>query len=141
MPKKTQHYELTTIMKDMNASDVFRSFLDWLTDMDELQKRSWDTVVAEDEKIQDFLHEFEFEKDNKKRGVIGTRLHKSRVKRREAKDRVKLYKPITEFVREATTRNLIKLMKKTMGELKAAEEFVYSERVYKPRGEKGGDEG
>ena len=134
MPKKTQHYELTAIMKEMNASDVFRSFLDWLTDMDELQKRSWDTVVNEDEKIQDFLHEFEFEGNNKKRTPIGTRLHKSRVKRREAKDRVKLYKPITDFVKEATTRNLIKLMRKTMGELKAAEEFVYSERVYKPRG-------
>lgn len=134
MPKKTQHYELTAIMKDMNASDVFRSFLDWLTDMDELQKRSWDTVVAEDEKIQDFLHEFEFEANNKKRTPIGTRLHNSRVKRREAKDRVKLYKPVTDFVKEATTRNFIKLMKKTMGELKAAEEFVYSERVYKPRG-------
>lgn len=139
MPKKTQHYELTAIMKEMNGSDVFRSFLDWLTDMDELQKRSWDIVVAEDERVQDFLHEFEFEPNNKKRTPIGTRLHNSRVKRREAKDRVKLYKPVTDFVREATTRNLIKLMKKTMGELKAAEEFVYSERVYKPRGKEGGE--
>ena len=141
MDKKIPHYELTTMMKQADASDVFKSFLDWLTDMDELQKKSWETVVREDDRVQDFLHEFEFEQNNKKRAVIGTKLHRSRVSRREAKDRVKLYKPITDFVREATTRNLIKLMKKTMGELKSAEEYVYGEREYKPRGKEGGDEG
>lgn len=138
--KKTAHHELTVIMKGMDASDVFRSFLDWLTDMDELQKRSWETVIEEDARIQDFLHEFEFEKNNKKRTPIGTRLHRSRCKRRDAKDKVKLYKPITDFMKEATTRNFFKLMKKTMGELKSAEEFVYSDRVYKPRGKDGDGE-
>ena len=127
-------------MKEMNASDVFRSFLDWLTDMDELQKKSWETVIEEDARIQDFLHEFEFEKNNKKRTPIGTRLHRSRCKRRDAKDKVKLYKSITDFMKEATTRNFFKLMKKTMGELKSAEEFVYSDRVYKPRGKEGDGE-
>lgn len=36
--RKIPHHELTMLMKQADASDVFRSFMDWLTDMDELQK-------------------------------------------------------------------------------------------------------
>ena len=139
MTKKIPHHELTAYMKQADASDVFRSFLDWLTDMDEVQKKSWETVVREDDRVQDFLHEFEFEQNNKKRAVIGTKLHRSRVSRREAKDRVKLFKPITDFVKEAQVRNLLKLMKKTQGELKYAEDYVYGEREYKPRVKEGAE--
>lgn len=139
--RKIPHHELTALMKQAEASDVFRAFLDWLTDMDELRKKSWETVNIEDEKVKDFLHEMEFEPNNKKRAVIATRLHKSRLDRREAKDRVDLYKSVTDFIREATNKNLIKLMKKTMGDLKVAENYVYGEREYKPRVKEGGDEG
>ena len=138
--RKIPHHELTALMKQADASDVFRAFLDWLTDMDELRKKSWETVSIEDEKVKDFMHEFEFEPNNKKRAVIATRLHKSRLDRREAKDRVDLYKSVTDFIREATNKNLIKLMKKTMGDLKVAENYVYGEREYKPRVKEGDTE-
>lgn len=138
--RKIPHHELTALMKQAEASDVFRAFLDWLTDMDELRKKSWETVNIEDEKVKDFLHEMEFEPNNKKRAVIATRLHKSRLDRREAKDRVDLYKSVTDFIREATNKNLIKMMKKTMGDLKVAENYVYGEREYKPRVKEGDGE-
>lgn len=138
--RKIPHHELTALMKQAEASDVFRAFLDWLTDMDELRKKSWETVNIEDEKVKDFLHEMEFEPNNKKRAVIATRLHNSRLSRREAKDRVDLYKSVTDFIREATNKNLIKMMKKTMGDLKVAENYVYGEREYKPRVKEGDGE-
>ena len=130
---------LIEIMRERDGSEVVGAFLDWLKEMEELQKSSWDIVLAEDDKIQDFLHEFEFESNNKKRAVIATRLHKSRVIRRNAKDTSKLLKPVTEFMREISNRNLSRLLNKMRGDLKAAEDFVHGEREYKPRS-KGTDE-
>lgn len=138
--QKLPHHELTALMVDMDASEVFKAFMNWLTDMDELQKKSWQTVIDEDAKVQDYLHQIEFEPQNKKRSVICTKFHNSRVKRREAKDTSQRLKPLADFVKEAKVRNLIKLMKTTQEALKKEEDFVNSERVYKPRVQEGGDE-
>ena len=132
--KKLPHHELTDLMKSADASEVFKAFLNWLTDMDELQKKSWQTVIDEDAKVQDYLHQIEFEPQNKKRSVIATRFHLSRVTRREAKDISQMLKPLAEFAKEAKVRNLIKLMKTTQEALKKEEDFVHGERTYKPRG-------
>ena len=135
--RKLPHHELTALMAASDASEVFKAFMNWLTDMDELQKTSWQTVIDEDAKVQDFLHQMEFEPNNKKRAIIGTRMHISRVNRREAKDISQMLKPLAEFAKEAKVRNLIKLMKTTQEALKKEEDFVNGERVYKPRAEKG----
>lgn len=124
---------LINIMRGRDGSEVVGAFIEWLKEMDELQKSSWDIVVAEDEKRQDFLHEFEFESNNKKRSLIATRLHNSRVRRRKAKDTSMKLKPVSDFMKEISSRNLTKLMKKMYADLKAAEEFVNSDREYKPR--------
>ena len=128
---------LIEIFRERAASEVVATFLDWLKEMDELQKASWEIVVAEDSKNQDFFHEMEFETDNKKRAVIATRLHNSRVKRRAAKDMSKKLKPISDYIKEATAKSHIKHLKKMAGDLKAAEDFVNSERTYKPRSKEG----
>ena len=138
--KKLPNHELTALMAASDASEVFKAFMNWLTDMDEIQKKSWQTVIDEDNKVQDFMHKIEFESQNKKRSVICTRFHNSRVKRREAKDTSQRLKPLADFVKEAKVRNLIKLMKTTQEALKKEEDFVFGERVYKPRSEKGGEE-
>ena len=134
LEEKLQQTELLCLMRNAKASDVVGAFLDWLSEMKDKQEKSWQIVVDEDSKVQDFLHEMEFESNNKRRAVISTRLHDSRVKRRIAKDTSKLLKPVTEFVKEATNRNLIKLMKQMRSDLKSAEEFVFSQREYKKRG-------
>lgn len=135
--RKLPHHELTALMASSDASEVFKAFMNWLTDMDELQKKSWQTVIDEDAKVQDYLHQIEFEPQNKKRSVICTRFHNSRVKRREAKDTSQRLKPLADFVKEAKVRNFIKLMKTTQEALKKEEDFVNGERVYKPRGKDG----
>lgn len=134
LEEKLQQTELLCLMRNAKASDVVGAFLDWLSEMKDKQEKSWQIVVDEDSKVQDFLHEMEFESNNKRRAVISTRLHDSRVKRRVSKDTSKLLKPVTDFVKEATNRNLIKLMKQMRSDLKSAEEFVFSQREYKKRG-------
>lgn len=128
---------LIEIMRGRAGSEVVEAFIEWLKEMEELQKSSWEIVLTEDDKIQDFLHEFEFESNNKKRSIIATRLHNSRVRRRKAKDVSKKLKPVTDFTKEISNRNLAKLLNKMRGDLKAAEDFVNSERVYKPRSKDG----
>lgn len=133
LTEKLRHSELLCLMRNANASDVVRAFLDWLTEMKDKSESSWQVVLEEDNKIQDFLHEMEFEANSKKRSVIATRWHESRVKRRTAKDIAKKLKPICDFHKEASSRNLLKLLRKMLTELRSAEEFINSERVYKPR--------
>ena len=133
LEEKLQQTELLCLMRNAKASDVVGAFLDWLSEMKDKQEKSWQIVVDEDSKVQDFLHEMEFESNNKRRAVISTRLQDSRVKRRVSKDTSKLLKPVTDFVREATNRNLIKLMKQMRSDLKSAEEFVFGQREYKKR--------
>ena len=124
---------LIDIMKSRNGSEVVEAFMDWLKWADELQKASWEIVIEEDAKNQDFFHEMEFEQKCEKRSLIATRLHESRVRRRKAKDTSKKLKPVSDYIKEATARSHIKHLKKMAGDMKAAEDFVNSEREYKPR--------
>lgn len=124
---------MENIYDGMKPSKVIQSFLDWLAEMRDEQEAAWETVKKEDEKVQDFLHEIEFEKSSKKRALIDTRLHNSRVARRAAKDKSSALKPITVFVGDVTNRGFIKRMKKLQYDLKEQEDFLASERVYKPR--------
>ena len=124
---------LIDIMKSRNGSEVVEAFMDWLKWAEELQKASWEIVLEEDAKNQDFFHEMEFEQKCEKRSLIATRLHESRVRRRKAKDTSKKLKPVSDYIKEATARSHIKHLKKMAGDMKAAEDFVNSEREYKPR--------
>lgn len=130
---------LIDILKSRKGSEVVEAFLDWLKYADELQKSSWEIVIEEDSKNQDFFHQMEFESNSKKRALIATRLHLSRVRRREAKDISKILKPVTDYIKEATARSHIKHLKKMAGDLKAAEDFVNGERTYRPRSKDGGE--
>ena len=131
---------LIDIMKSRTGSEVVEAFLDWLKWADELQKSSWEIVIEEDAKNQDFFHEMEFEQKCEKRSLIATRLHESRVRRRKAKDTSKKLKPVSDYIKEATARSHIKHLKKMATDLKKEEDFVNGERTYKPRSSKeGGD--
>lgn len=114
-------------------SFIVNLFLQWLVDMRDQSEEAWNIVTSEDDKLQDYIHEMEFETSSKKRSPIGTRLHNSRVKRRIAKDKSTILKPIHDFAQDSTNRGFIKRMKKLQADLKAAEDYVYGERAYKPR--------
>ena len=130
---KKQQPTLRDCYYTQKPSQVVKHFLDWLEDMRDEQEKAWNVVITEDSKVQDFLHEIELEPSSKKRSPIDTRFHNSRVKRRAAKDKAQCLKPIKDFVADATNRGFIKRLKKLQGDLKAEEDFVSSERVYKPR--------
>ena len=83
--------------------------------------------------LNSFLHEIEFESNSKKRALIDTSLHNSRVERRQAKDKAKALKPIKDFIGDASNRGFIKRLKRLQSDLQAEEDFLSSERVYKPR--------
>ena len=140
LTEKLRSSELLCLMRNANASDVVQAFLDWLSEMRDKEKTAMDVVQIEDSKVQDFLDEMEFEPSSKKRAVISTRLHESRVTRREQKDIYQKLRPLAEFVRDATNRGFIKTMKKLQTDLKSAEQFVASDRVYKPRVKEGDTE-
>ena len=114
-------------------SEIVQTFIDWLSRMQEEQEEAWQIVLREDIKVQDFLHEIEFEGNSKKRALIDTRLHNSRVERRQAKDKAKALKPIKDFIGDASNRGFIKRLKRLQSDLQAEEDFLASERVYKPR--------
>ena len=124
---------MANIYQGMKASSVVDSFLTWLEDAKDDQEKAWTTVETEDKRVQDFLHEMEFEKDRKKRSLIATRLHYSRVKRRAAKDRAEELKPIRDFVSDVSNKGYLKRLKKLQCDMKAAEDRHAGERIYKPR--------
>lgn len=132
---------MSSIFDGLEASEVIRQFIDWMTEKVEQWEKAEETFLAEDgDKVVDFLHEFEFEKSSKKRAVIATRFHKSRVKRRAAKDIATKLKPLKNFAADASNRGYIKRLKKLEADLKSQEDHVYGERIYKPRAAKDGEE-
>lgn len=115
-------------------SEVIQCFLQWMEERKAEQDREWNVVVAEDSKVQDFLHEMEFEEDEQKRAEISKRLHESRVKRRKAKDRATLLKPLMLFASDANNRGYIKRLMKLEADIKFQEDYQESERYYIPTG-------
>lgn len=125
---------MSNIYEGMKPSEVVKSFIDWLTEKKAEQEEAYKTFIAEDgDKVKDFLHELEFEVNNKRRAVIATKIHNSRKKRRIAKDVSTLLKPVKEFTSDATNRGFVKRLKKLQADLKSQEDFLESDRVYKPR--------
>jgi hypothetical protein len=123
----------TKIFEGMKASEVVEVFLEWLSETKEVQENHWKVVVQEDNRVQDFLHAFEFEENSKKRGPLATQFHESRNLRRNAKDRAHELKPIKDYMDDATCKAHIKRLKRLQADLAKEEQFIASERVYKPR--------
>ena len=120
--------------KNTPPSEVVQGFLDWLGMMTAEQEQAAAVFLAEDDRLLDFVHAIEFEADGKKRSVIDTQLHKSRVVRREAKDKATLLKPIRDFVNDASNKAFLKRLRRLKSDLESKEEYIDSDRKYKPRG-------
>lgn len=121
------------ILDGFKPSEVITAYVDWLTAKKTEQEYCWSIVTKEDDKVQDFLHEMEFCEDPEKRIEIADRLHQSRNERRHAKDQSKALKPIKDYMDDATCKAHVKRINRLIKELQAVEEFLQSDRVYKPR--------
>jgi hypothetical protein len=86
------------------------------------------------QKRQDFLHAIEFENNAKARSKIATQEHLSRKRRRSAKDTVQRYEKVVMFANSERNKPTLKALRGLIKEQKVVEEYLTSERVYKPRG-------
>lgn len=125
--------------KSRRPSEVINDFLDYLYWAKEEQEKAWDIVTTEDDKTQDYLHKLEFCNDCGERSRIATEWHKSRVKRRAAKDKAKEYSEIYKFLADTKNKWVINAIKKLAGDQRHEEDYVRSERKYTNRVLKEGD--
>lgn len=125
--------------KTLRPSEVIDNFLDWLNWCKTEQDAAWGTVTLEDEKVQDYLHKLEFCNDCGERSRIATEWHKSRVKRRAAKDRSKEYSEVAKYVSDPRNKLALNNLRKLAGEQRKTEDFLRSDRKYVPRALKEGD--
>jgi hypothetical protein len=92
---------------------------------------------AENEE-KDILHKFigidEYKEpppNYKQRALLGTQLQKVLLDRREAKDCIKLYQPLLEFINSETGTKAINMLKMSLGDTRKIENGMSVRRYYK----------
>lgn len=126
-------------MNDKEPSVILQEFLDYLTDCKKQYKEAQVVMQKEDSKRQDFVHAIEFENNCKKRSKIATQEHLSRKRRRAAKDKVLKLEKIVKFTESERNKAFINALKGLVKEQKNTEDYLKSDRIYKPRGGATGD--
>lgn len=94
---------------------------------------AYEAVNEEDKRLQDLLHEMEFAPDKAERNRVATKLQHSRKERRRNKDIVKLNELVVKFFEEKGHRDTLNKMRQLLGRQRKEEEYLFGERVYKPR--------
>ena len=123
-------------MKKSPAEEISR-FLNFVDACKSEYQYASDAVNEEDRRLQDLLHEMEFAADKAERNRVATKLQKSRRRRRENKDMVKLNEEIVRFFEGQKNRETLNQMRQLLGRQRKEEEYLNGERTYKPRVEKG----
>lgn len=129
-----QDKDLVEIFHDYLPSEVFQAFLDYLECCRNDVQQAQEVVSQEDAKRQDFLHAIEFEENCKRRSKIATQEHLSRKRRRISKDTILKYEKIVAFSNSERNKPALKAIRGLIKEQKTVEEYLSSERTYKPRG-------
>ena len=120
--------------QEKNPSDVLSEFLDFLESCQKEYERAKEDVANEDAKKQDFLHAIEFERNCKERSKISTKLHISRCRRRDGKDRMMRLEKIVSFAGSEKNKPFLRTMRGLIKEQVKTEQYLDGERIYKPRG-------
>ena len=116
--------------KPSEQLEAFRDIVDQCASRYDVAHSNLD---QEDKRLQDLLHEIEFAPDKAAQSRASTKLRQSRKKRRENKDMVKLYEEIVRFFSDPGNRKAIERMRQLLGRQRKEEEYLSSERTYKPR--------
>lgn len=117
--------------KEIRKSQVLAEFLKFIQECENEYDCAYEEVGREDRRLQDLLHEMEFAADRPERNKVATKLHRSRVQRRENKDIVQENEEIVTFFR--SQKALVNNMKEMLGRQRKKEEYLKSDRKYKPR--------
>lgn len=119
--------------KEEKPSEVIVNFLDWLKQCQTDYEASKAIVNEEDMKQQDFWHMLEFEEKSEARSKTATIIHKSRVRRREAKNQVELLEKVVQFSRNERSKQFFQTLKTLVRDQRIEEERLSGKRTYNPR--------
>ncbi|MCI8536729.1 MAG: hypothetical protein HFG68_14420 [Hungatella sp.] len=92
-----------------------------------------EAVSKEDKRLQDLLHELEFAQEKGERNRVATKFQRSRRERRKYKDIIKRNELVVKFFEEKPHRDTLNKLRQLLGRQRKEEEYLSSERIYKPR--------
>lgn len=113
-------------------SEKIKKFLDFIEECQNAYTLAYENMKREDERLQDLLHAIEFETKARERSKLCTKLHNSRIERRENKNIVELTEDIICFFQEPQHRKTLEQMKQLLGKVRKVEKY-HNSREYKPK--------
>ena len=119
--------------EETSPAKELERFLSFIDQCVSEYKYAYGQVNEEDKKVQDFLHAVEFAEGKGERNRIVTQLQRSRKERRKNKDIVLRNEKIVKFFEEQKNRETLNRMRQLLGQQRKEEEYLKSERRYKPR--------
>lgn len=117
----------------IEVSEVITNFLNYVDQVKADYQAAHTAVGVEDKRLQDLLHALEFAENENEKRRAGTRLQQSRKERRKQKDEVKRLRIVVEFWNEPENKKTLNRLRQLLGRQRKEEEYLNSERVYKPR--------
>ena len=106
-----------------NFSTHISSFCNTVSDAKGDYRWNSEEVVRLDKLTQDYLHKLELDDlDYRERAKIATKLAKCRQLRRQSKDTTEILEPLMDFLESDKGRQMMNLMKETLGKVRKAEE-------------------
>ena len=114
-------------------AESLEEFLNFVDHCYQEYKMAQEAVSREDKRLQDLLHELEFAKEKGERNRVATKFQSSRRERRKHKDIVKRNELVVKFFEEKSHRETLNKLRQLLGRQRKEEEYLSSERTYKPR--------
>ena len=114
-------------------AESLEDFLKFVDQCYQEYQMAQEAVSREDKRLQDLLHELEFAQGATKRNQVAKEFQKSRQERRKNKDTVKRNELVVKFFEEKPHRDTLNKLRQLLGRQRKEEEYLSSERIYKPR--------
>lgn len=121
------------MLYEMKPSEVLQEFLDYMKDCQREYQICMVEVHKHDKRVQDFLHGLEFAENRQERNRIATQVSQSRRERRKLKDRAHLLEECARFYGDKSNKQFFDKLRSLVVKQEKEEEFLESDRVYKPR--------
>lgn len=127
--------EKVFMAEDKIPSESLTDFLNFIDKCNNLYSISYANMTNEDKRLQDLLHKVELAPGEAERNVAAVELQESRRIRRKNKDQMQLCEKVVEFFSKKEHTKTLEKMKQLLEQQRKVEEYLFSERTYKPRAE------
>ena len=114
-------------------SKKLEEILGWIGETEEAYKAARAGRKAEDDRLQDLIHDVELAENKEAERKAAAALRESRRTRRMHKDREMELVYICNFFQEGTNRKILNGMRQLLGNQRKREEFLHGERHYNRR--------